>query len=283
MNSELYNTEEYRGFNINWYYDNDPQNPRTDWDNLGHMICWHRRYNLGDKHNYSDVESFMSTLISKHVSHERLREYLLSKKGRVWLEYIEHSPEDIESYGCTARVALGIGENFDGDYWGCEPDEKDRMIDMAVDQSPLEDLTPDDVAELLEDELVMLPVSIYDHSGVSIWLGSPTCKWDSGQVGFMYLTKKDALRELGNCTEENWKERAMECMEAEMKVYNCYISGDVYGFVIEDEDENEIDSCWGYYGDEAVKDQNKENRALIDKEIAHREQINLIINSFSWN
>lgn len=283
MNSELYNTEEYRGFNINWYYDSDPQNPRTDWDNLGHMICWHRRYNLGDKHNYSDVESFMSTLISKHVSHERLREYLLSKKGRVWLEYIEHSPEDIESYGCAARVALGIGENFDGDYWGCEPDEKDRMIDMAVDQSPLEDLTPDDVAELLEDELVMLPVSIYDHSGVSIWLGSPTCMWDSGQVGFMYLTKNDALRELGNCTEENWKERAMECMEVEMEVYNCYISGDVYGFVIEDEDENEIDSCWGYYGDEAVKDQNKENRALIDKEIAHREKINLIINSFSWS
>lgn len=283
MEEATHLSESYKGFNINWYYDHDPQNPRTDWDNLGHMICWHRRYNLGDKHNYSDVESFMSTLISKHVSHERLREYLLSKKGRVWLEYIEHSPEDIESYGCTARVALGIGENFDGDYWGCEPDEKDRMIDMAVDQAPLEDLTPDDVAELLEDELVMLPVSIYDHSGVSIWLGSPTCMWDSGQVGFMYLTKKDALRELGNCTEENWKERAMECMEAEMKVYNCYISGDVYGFVIEDEDENEIDSCWGYYGDEAVKDQNKENRALIDKEIAHREQINLIINSFSWN
>lgn len=157
------------------------------------------------------------------------------------------------------------------------------MIDMAVDQSPLEDLTPDDVAELLEDELVMLPVSIYDHSGVSIWLGSPTCMWDSGQVGFMYLTKNDALRELGNCTEENWKERAMECMEVEMEVYNCYISGDVYGFVIEDEDENEIDSCWGYYGDEAVEDQNKENRALIDKEVAHRERINLIINSFSWS
>lgn len=283
MNSELYNTEEYRGFNINWYYDNDPQNPRTDWDNLGHMICWHRRYSLGDKHNYSDVDSFMSILISEHVSHERLREYLLSKKGNVWLEYIEHSPEDVKRYECKARVALGITDDYDDDYWECEPDEKDRIIDMAVDQAPLEYLTPDDVAELLEDELVIMPVSIYDHSGVSIWLGSPTCMWDSGQVGFMYLTKKDALRELGNCTEENWKERAMECMEAEMEVYNCYISGDVYGFVIEDEDENEIDSCWGYYGDEAVKDQNKENRALIDKEIAHREKINLIINSFSWS
>lgn len=171
-----------------------------------------------------------------------------------------------------------------GDYWECDgPHEKDNMIDQAVDQAPIENLTIDDVCELLEDELVMLPVSIYDHSGVSIWLGSPNCMWDSGYVGFMYLTKEDALKELGNCTEENWKERAIECMEAEMKVYNCYISGDVYGFVIEDEEENEIDSCWGFYGDESVKDQNIENRQLIDKEIAHREKINLIINSFSWS
>lgn len=280
---DTYNSEEYKGFAINWFYDEDPQNPRTEWDNLGHMICWHRRHSLGDKHNYCDVESFLSSLVCEHASHKRLREYLLSKKGNVWLEYIEHTQEDVKSYGCVARVALGIGENFDGDYWECEPDEKDYMIDMAVEQVPLEDLTPDDVAELLEDELVMMPVSIYDHSGVSIWLGSPTCMWDSGQVGFMYLTKKDALRELGNCTEENWKERAMKCMEAEMEVYNCYMSGDVYGFVIEDEDGNEIDSCWGYFGDEAVEDQNKENRALIDKEVAHRERINLIINSFSWS
>lgn len=283
MMKDTYNSEEYKGFAINWFYDEDPQNPRTEWDNLGHMICWHRRHSLGDKHNYCDVESFLSSLVCEHASHKRLREYLLSKKGNVWLEYIEHTQEDVKSYGCVARVALGIGENFDGDYWECEPDEKDYMIDMAVEQVPLEDLTPDDVAELLEDELVMMPVSIYDHSGVSIWLGSPTCMWDSGQVGFMYLTKKDALRELGNCTEENWKERAMECMESEMEVYNCYVSGNVYGFVIEDEDENEIDSCWGYYGYEAVEDQNKENRALIDKEVAHRERINLIINSFSWS
>jgi hypothetical protein len=32
--------------------DNDPMNPRTEWDNTGTMICFHKRYNLGDKHNY---------------------------------------------------------------------------------------------------------------------------------------------------------------------------------------------------------------------------------------
>ena len=99
----------------------------------------------------------------------------------------------------------------------------------------------------------------------------------------MYLTKKDALRELGNCTEENWKERATECMEAEMKVYNCYISGDVYGFVIEDENGEEVDSCWGFYGSEAVEDQMIQNRILVDEIAKRREKMELIFNVFGWS
>jgi len=32
--------------------DTDPINPRTDYDNFGEMICFHRRYILGDEHDY---------------------------------------------------------------------------------------------------------------------------------------------------------------------------------------------------------------------------------------
>ncbi len=35
--------------------DESPESPR-EWDNLGTMICFHSRYNLGDKHNYSVEE-----------------------------------------------------------------------------------------------------------------------------------------------------------------------------------------------------------------------------------
>lgn len=31
--------------------DDDPLNPRED-DNFGKMVCFHRRYHLGDHHNY---------------------------------------------------------------------------------------------------------------------------------------------------------------------------------------------------------------------------------------
>ena len=37
--------------------DSEPMNPREEFDHLGTMICFHRRYTLGDKHNMSLEEA----------------------------------------------------------------------------------------------------------------------------------------------------------------------------------------------------------------------------------
>jgi len=39
------------GCQLEIYPDEDPESPRK-WDNLGTMICFHKRYDLGDKHDY---------------------------------------------------------------------------------------------------------------------------------------------------------------------------------------------------------------------------------------
>ena len=41
--------------------DDCPESPRN-WDNLCTMVCWHGRYDLGDKHNYDDVDDFLDGL-----------------------------------------------------------------------------------------------------------------------------------------------------------------------------------------------------------------------------
>ena len=41
-------------------------------------------------------------------------------------------------------------------------------------------------------------------------------------------------------------------LRGEVKVYDQYLQGDVYGYVIEDADGEEIDSSWGYYGDDII-------------------------------
>ena len=42
-------TRTYKSGTISFYHDDDPPNPRTEWDNLGTMLCKHPRYILGDR------------------------------------------------------------------------------------------------------------------------------------------------------------------------------------------------------------------------------------------
>lgn len=39
------------------YRDEDALSPRES-ENIGKMVCWHRRYNLGDSHNYDTPQDF---------------------------------------------------------------------------------------------------------------------------------------------------------------------------------------------------------------------------------
>ena len=53
---------EYRGHTINIYPDEDAPNPRKEFDHLGTMVCFHRRYNLGDRHEFRDPDEFRDFL-----------------------------------------------------------------------------------------------------------------------------------------------------------------------------------------------------------------------------
>ena len=46
------------------------------------------------------------------------------------------------------------------------------------------------------------------------------------------------------------KEMVERRLVAEVEVYDQFIRGNTFGFVLEDEDGNEIDSCWGFIGDD---------------------------------
>lgn len=45
------------GNSVSIYSDEDAQNPRTECDHFGHMICFHGRHNLGDEHKLSIEEA----------------------------------------------------------------------------------------------------------------------------------------------------------------------------------------------------------------------------------
>ena len=93
----------------------------------------------------------------------------------------------------------------------------------------------------------MLPLYLYDHSGITMNTTGFSCPWDSGQVGWIYATGEDVVKEYGSITPETL-EKTKDLLQGEVKYYDHYIRGDCYGFQLF-KGEEEIDSCWGFIGD----------------------------------
>lgn len=113
----------------------------------------------------------------------------------------------------------------------------------------LSDNDVDIIWSWIEENVIVLPLMVYDHSGLSMGTSREypfNCRWDSSQVGFIYVLNSDVEKEFWNATDK--KERALSCLENEVAMYNHYLSGDVYGYRAFDKDGEDIGSCWGFYG-----------------------------------
>ncbi len=99
-----------------------------------------------------------------------------------------------------------------------------------------------------EDVAIIKPLFMYDHSGITIKTSSYNDRWDSGQIGFVFITKK-ALRENFSAKRLSKKltEQADRLLEGEVDTYRQEVEGDIYRFE-EYVDGEETDSCGGFYG-----------------------------------
>ena len=162
-------------YKLEIFDDLNPCSPR-EFDNLGTMVCFHRRYNLGDE---TELKS------SDFSSWEELESYLYKE----------------------------------------------------------------------EDALIAIPVFMYDHSGLWINTTGFSCPWDSGQVGYIYISKEKVRREY-SCKRisKKLKEMIREMLCSEVDLYNDYLCGNVYGFTLTDkENAEEIDSSCGFYGTDYIE------------------------------
>lgn len=171
--------EVHQGHIIKIYHDPDAESPR-EWSNLGTLFCWHRRYRLGDSHQYDSHEAFLRDLA-----------------------------------GVSAQSQLSMGQ----------------------------------LRERAERKSILLPVFLYDHSGLAMNTIGFHCPWDSGQVGFVYVTLEAVRKEFGvKRVTKALREQAEDILRAEIVTFDAYLGGRVYGYVIEADGE-EIDACWGFVGD----------------------------------
>lgn len=137
--------------------------------------------------------------------------------------------------------------------------------------------TPDELIEFVNRrDVIALPLYLYDHGGITMSTSSFSCRWDSGQVGYIYMTYDEIRKEWGwkRITKDRYN-MILERLEHEVKLYDQYLTGDVYGFSIEDADGEELDSCWGYYGLDDVEDE--VNRLLDHYEATLPKQLELTV------
>ena len=187
--------------------DEDAESPR-EWDNLGHMICWHSRYNLGDKHEYEDPKEFLKTLVFQFTDKE---------------------------------------------------------------MSEIHKMDNNDLLSIIREHAVILPLYLYDHGGITMNTTGFSCLWDSGHVGWIYVTHDEIVKEYGSLEIE----KARSVLEAEVQAYDQYLRGNIYGFELKEkvkceccghiEYEN-IDSCYGFYGD--LNELKEQLKSHLDKKYA---------------
>ena len=129
--------------------------PREVDEHFGTMACFHRRYQLGDSHNYIDKDDF-------------LREMYLNTVG--------NDERGMQRY--ERMVNMAWSRHMTGEH----PDPH------AVD---------DRMLRVISEKYLMLPLYLLDHSGLAMNTSGFHDPWDSGQVGWIYVSKEAALKEFG--------------------------------------------------------------------------------------
>jgi hypothetical protein len=97
---------------------------------------------------------------------------------------------------------------------------------------------------------VVLPLYLYDHSGITMRTSPFSCPWDSGQVGWIYVPLTKVREEYGvKRVTKRVRDLVTKVLVQEVETYDQMLTGQVYGVIIEDEDGDQLDSLWGMYGD----------------------------------
>lgn len=102
-----------------------------------------------------------------------------------------------------------------------------------------------ELEQWLRDEhgaLHIRPLYLYEHGGMTISLGAFGDPWDSGQVGYVFVTQNHL--DVTGCAPDQMD----KLIEGDVSTYDSYLKGEVYGYVVDLDGPNE-DSCWGFVGD----------------------------------
>lgn len=202
----------------------EPENPRQECYCLGTMVTNHRNYELGgspqdemssdaplDTAEYCDEASNFLCWVLQCILLEQPKDAVPSELYEYEVDYDCGSScnvlwKDIPGY--DSKDEFGGGTNG-GKFF---PDELPTEFVHAMN-------------EWMKNNLCIHPLSIYDHSGVSMSIGART-GWDHSNVGYIYITRIQYEKAYGEGTFT--QEAALEVLTQEVDIYSAWMEGAVY-------------------------------------------------------
>lgn len=174
-----------------------------------------------------------------------MEEYKL-KNGKTLKVYNDGSADSPRTWDNLAKMVFFGGKERLGDKHDVE------LTGSYANRWDFAEQGAEDVKKIM-DAVICLPVHYYEHGSAGISLSADeypfNCPWDSGTIGFAVVTKSD-LRKEYNLKRITPKaiEKALKVVRGEVETLNQYIAGEVYGFRVFNEEGEEEDSCWGFFG-----------------------------------
>lgn len=263
MSGSPVNTFEHNGFTVEIHYDDDSFhcNPRDNCNNGLFLGFPHRNYNIGDE----QVDPGRWEIPCKACKGEGKRPATL-KIGEMEAYNSTCPNTNCKSQGVSfVHDDLSSDDSSDDEQALC-PD-CDTPLVQSVDCEPCYGTGEvavesfGDVCEYVKANWnvvgPILPVSMYEHSGVSYSIGFAGNAWDTGDAGIIFATR-ELLDETQGKGETPSNDDLAEWLKGEVEEYSRWANGEVYGYVIKDVNGDDVESCWGFIGDEYVTEAAKE-------------------------
>ncbi len=129
------------------------------------------------------------------------------------------------------RYDLNEDENCPCDVWNFDKEEVDAYLKEITDAGGY-------VCDLY----------MYDHSGIALSTSPFNCRFDSGKLGAVIVSKEKLDEEKLDANVKSDREKIRKIIDFEIETYNQYASGDVFQII---DNANEIE-CGCFFGYETA-------------------------------
>ncbi len=174
-----------------------------------------------------------------------------------WIFRIQYE-ENIDSVADLRDWAVGTILTTNNNYW-----TGDEIIGRDIDEYEVDDF----LKKIVDEGGVVLPITMYVHSGMTVWHSNMENRyadsWDSGTVGFSYMTAETIQREYGALNDET-REKAKNLLDSELKEIDLTMQGEVYWAGIFDEEGGLEDSTGGYLADSTLESMAQDMAETLD-------------------